>query len=435
MTTKVLDFCERYSLLSNGDTVVIALSGGADSTALLHILYSIKEQYNLTLLAAHLHHGIRGEEADRDERFCKILCEKYNLPLTIRRRDIPSLAKTQHIGEELCGREERYAFFGEIADARCAKIATAHHADDNAETLLLHLTRGSSLRGAVGILPRRDRIIRPLLCCTRDELEAYCAENSLEYVNDSTNADDTYSRNRLRHHVMPALRELNPSVAAAMLRFSQTAAEVSDYLDAQATDVLRAAKTDCGYSAATLLRQHPAVLKAALNILIKKNNYSAELRHLELLTLILRQGGAVSLRRDLTAECRRGIFRLVTATEEISPVVPLNGRASFVYHGKHVTASMNNSNIENKLLLFRSRREGDRFTFRRRGITKTLGKALRELNIPASARDELLCLCEGHTVLWCECLGYSEQGRNYTENQKLTIELTEEMCYDTAQGH
>ena len=144
-------------------------------------LYSIKEQYNLTLHAAHLHHGIRGEEADRDERFCKILCEKYNIPLHVKHADIPTLAKERKISEELCGREERYAFFEELSGkALTRKNATAHTASDNAETLLFHLARGASVMGAAGIPPVRDGIIRPLIACTRADIERYCPENGLD---------------------------------------------------------------------------------------------------------------------------------------------------------------------------------------------------------------------------------------------------------------
>ncbi len=145
MVDAVLRAVERHRMLDDGDSVIVALSGGADSVALLHVLISIKEKYHLTVAAAHLNHLLRGEEAERDERFCKILCENNNIPFYVRRADIGAMSKRLKISEELCGRQERYAFFGELSERHSAKIATAHTASDNAETLLFNLARGASL--------------------------------------------------------------------------------------------------------------------------------------------------------------------------------------------------------------------------------------------------------------------------------------------------
>ena len=209
MNKKVTAFIEDNRLLENGDTVIVALSGGADSVTLLHILNSIKELYNLTLRAAHLNHGIRGEEADRDEDFVRKLCESMGVPLDVRREDIPAIAKESGKSEELCGREVRYAFFDALCEQYGAKIATAHNRDDHAETVLWNLVRGAGLSGLCGIPVRRGGIIRPLLGCSRAQIEAYCAENQLAYVTDSTNLTAAYTRNRIRLEVMPILRQLN----------------------------------------------------------------------------------------------------------------------------------------------------------------------------------------------------------------------------------
>ncbi len=434
MTHKALSTCEKYKLLEDGGTVLVALSGGADSTALLHFLYSVKEKYHLTILAAHLNHGIRGEEADRDERFCKILCEKYNIPFYSKTLDIPALSKQRGVSEELCGRDERYAFLGTLAEAHNARIATAHNADDNAETLIFNLARGSSLRGAAGIPPKRGRIIRPLIEVTRAQIEEYCAENGLDFVTDSTNLGDEYTRNKIRHHVIPVLRELNPSFEAAVTRFTDTAAEVSDYLDIQADAALTAAETDYGYFADRLLDNHPAVLKTAINILLNKYYIQTDSKKLGLIADILRNGGAAELSREYTAVCRRNIFCIAGSGSPEMPEVELRGSVSFSFIDKLVAASIDNSNKENKTLIFRTRREGDMFSFQKRNITKSLGKALREIGVPSKLRDSVICLCEGSVVLWCEALGYSTQGKIYTQNQNLTIELNGEKCYDVTQG-
>ena len=421
MTDKARRDCARLGLLEKGDSVIAALSGGADSVALLHFLISLKEQYDLTIHAAHLNHGIRGEEAQRDESFCKILCEKYNVPFHLRRRDIPALAGARGVSEELCGREERYAFFEELAEPLNAKIALAHTASDNAETLLFNLSRGASLGGAAAIPQRRGNIIRPLLSCTRAEIEAYCAANGLEYVTDSSNLSDDYTRNRIRHHVIPVLRELNPELESAMLRFSRDAAEVKAYLTRQAQRALEEARADYGFSADVLLRQDAAVLKTALSLLIRSHGFSPTHRRLELIMAVLQNGGAVELDRSHAIVCDRNLLRMKTAVAE-SVNLLFDKPLCFSYDGSDYAATADNSLLENKTLIFRQRREKDVFSFQKRKITKPLGKALRELGVPSELRDRVLCLCEGSAVLWCEPLGWSEQGKIYQQTQHLSIE-------------
>ena len=421
MTDKARRDCARLGLLEKGDSVIAALSGGADSVALLHFLISLKEQYDLTIHAAHLNHGIRGEEAQRDESFCKILCEKYNVPFHLRRRDIPALARARGVSEELCGREERYAFFEELAEPLHAKIALAHTASDNAETLLFNLSRGASLGGAAAIPQRRGNIIRPLLSCTRAEIEAYCAANGLEYVTDSSNLSDDYTRNRIRHHVIPVLRELNPELESAMLRFSRDAAEVKAYLTRQAQRALEEARADYGFRADVLLRQDAAVLKTALSLLIRSHGLSPTHRRVELIMAVLQNGGAVELDRSHAIVCDRNLLRMKTAVAE-SVNLLFDKPLCFSYDGSDYVATADNSLLENKTLIFRQRREKDVFSFQKRKITKPLGKALRELGVPSELRDRVLCLCEGSAVLWCEPLGWSEQGKIYQQTQHLSIE-------------
>ena len=281
MVNRVLRTNKKFSLFENGDKIIVALSGGADSVSLLHVLNSLKEQYDLTLYAAHLNHGIRGNEADRDEQFCKILCKNYNIELFTSYRDIPSLSKSQRISEELCGRNERYAFFNELSKKTGAKIATAHTASDNAETLIFNITRGASVSGASGIPPKRGNIIRPLIEQTREQIEAYCLENNLSYVTDSTNLSTDYTRNKIRSQIIPLLKTLNPSFESAALRFTQSASEAKEYLEISAEKAIEESKTDYGYDVNVLNKNYKAVLHTAL---AKICGGSAENRHIEAIT-------------------------------------------------------------------------------------------------------------------------------------------------------
>jgi len=194
---QALDTVNHYAMLSPGDSIVAGLSGGADSVALLHWLCSLREEYGLDLCAAHLNHGLRGQESDGDEAFCRELCETWGVALTVKRVDLSGLAS----GVEEAGRSARYAFFGEFD----RKIALAHTLSDRMETFLMNAGRGSALRGLCSIPPTRGQIIRPLIECTRAQVEAYCAANQLSYRTDSTNSDTGYRRNYIRNEVMPRL--------------------------------------------------------------------------------------------------------------------------------------------------------------------------------------------------------------------------------------
>ena len=413
----------RYNMLQKGDSVIVALSGGADSAALLHILVSLKEKYNLKLYAAHLNHQLRGDEAVRDENFCKILCENYNVPLSVRHADIGSLAKQRGCSEELCGREERYRFFEELSERLSAKVATAHTASDNAETLLFHLARGSALQGAAGIPPVRGVYIRPLIECTRAQIERYCADNALDFVTDSTNLADDYTRNKIRHHLVPLMRELNPRFDEAAARFCESAGQAASYLDEQARQLLKSAETDFGWSAQALYQAHPAVRSAALEIIAKSAGASAETRHLRLLEQVLRDGGAVEF-GNFRAVCKQGVLRLSSKNEQENNLeIPFEEDISFPYRDKLITARANNSNSELKSCVFRCRRGGERFSFAKRGLTKPLRKALNEQKIPSELRDNLLLLCRKDEVLWCEALGFSALGQELRQTAGLLIEI------------
>ena len=188
-----------------GDTVICAVSGGADSMALLWGMYLLREQLGITLKAAHYNHGLRGAESDADAAFVAQFCSAYEIPLYMEKGQVISGPK----GLEAAAREARYSFF----DTLEGKIATAHTADDNAETILMHLIRGTGLKGLGGIVPVRGNVIRPMLEITRREVEAFLEEYSISHVEDSSNAGDEFLRNRIRHHILPLLLRENPRLS------------------------------------------------------------------------------------------------------------------------------------------------------------------------------------------------------------------------------
>ena len=205
MLNKLLTFNRQYRLLLPGDTVVCAVSGGADSMALLWALYLLREKLDIRLEAAHFNHHLRGVESDRDEAFVREFCERYEITLRVGSGSIRAGEK----GLEAAAREARYAFF----DTLPGKIATAHTANDNAETVLMRMVRGTGLKGLGAIAPVRGRVIRPMLTVTRQEILAFLEEYHISYVEDSSNSGDAFLRNRLRHRVMPILEQENPKLA------------------------------------------------------------------------------------------------------------------------------------------------------------------------------------------------------------------------------
>lgn len=250
---KVLKAVGDFEMIDGKKTVVVALSGGADSVSLLRVMCGLRGQLGTEVRACHLNHGLRGAESDEDEKFCGELCGKYYVPITIKRLNVKEFQQ-KHESVEETARRLRYGFFDECLEStgRDSVIASAHTANDNAETVLLNLTRGTGLKGLCGIPPVRDRIIRPLIYCTRADVEEYLAELGQDYVTDKTNFSAEYSRNKIRINVMPQLMSINPSLVEGITRMTANLRSDSDYLERLSDKALLEARREKGYDAAAL---------------------------------------------------------------------------------------------------------------------------------------------------------------------------------------
>ncbi|MBR5452027.1 MAG: tRNA lysidine(34) synthetase TilS [Clostridia bacterium] len=255
----------RYDMLPNSQEVTVALSGGADSVALLYAMREIAEKYNIRLKAAHLNHLLRGEEANRDEQFCKDLCEKLGVALTVERIDINAIAKQTGESTELCARNQRYAFLQRAAGEN-GKIATAHTADDNLETVIFNLVRGTGVAGLGGIPPVRDNIIRPLIFCTREQIEEYLEQKGQSFCTDSTNSDEVYTRNFIRHSIVPKLEELNPAVKQSVAKMCDGIRADNEFITKSARELI-----DKGTEVENLANADKSVSSAAVAMLCKEN--------------------------------------------------------------------------------------------------------------------------------------------------------------------
>ena len=292
---KVMSFMEEQELLASGDRILVGLSGGADSVCLLAVLHRLAEQLSAELGAFHVNHGIRGAEADRDEAFSAELCHRFGIPFFAVKEDVPGKAKEWQMGEEEAGRRVRYEAAERIArDNGYNKIALAHHRNDVAETLLFHLFRGSSLAGLSSIPAKRGMVIRPLLCCEREEIEAYLEAAELSFCTDATNEETEYTRNKIRHKIVAfAKAEIN---AGAVRHMAEAAAQLSE------TEEFLATETEAVCNEA---------LETAEGIFFSVNMLKEKHRLLQQRAIYVMLGKVAGTRKDITREHVEAVLGLL----------------------------------------------------------------------------------------------------------------------------
>ena len=421
MICKVKQTIERYSMFRDCRRVTVGVSGGADSCALLHILCALKEELSLEITAAHVNHGIRGEEADRDESFVKSFCKSLDVRLKTLHADVPALARETGQGLEECGRNVRYEFFESIDPD--ALIATAHNLNDCCETLIFNLTRGTSVKGLSSIPPVRGRVIRPLIECSRAEIESYCRDNNIDYVTDSTNADDNYSRNRIRLNVIPELKKINPSFESAAARLILSARQDDDCLSALAADLVSKASVDGGYNAEMLRDSHPSIRNRALSCIIKKElSYTPETLDIQKLASIL-HSGKTQLRSGVEVSSKSGV--LTFGKKEITPAwaepvepgsevkTPFGSAEVTIIHKKEprkiqfVHKNVLDFDRTVGRLVLRSRLSGDEIKIAGRNCTKTIKKLFVEAKI--TDKNSVCILADEIGPVWVEGFGCCER--------------------------
>jgi len=410
MLNKLLAFIRRYGMLQPGEHVVCAVSGGADSVALLFALYLLREKLGITISAAHFNHRLRGEESDRDETFVRELCQRYDISLRVGSAEVRPGKK----GLEAAARDARYAFLRSLP----GKIATAHTADDNAETVLMHLVRGTGLKGLGGITPMTDKLIRPMLGVTRGEVLHFLEEYSLSYVEDSSNGSDQFLRNRLRHHVMPYLTRENPGIAenlsALALRLRQDERCLSEM-----------AVTNASVEVPVLRELAPAVRSRVIADFLKKSGVrEPESAHIELVEQLVfsdKPSACASLPNGVVI--RRNYDRLekYKQQEPLNPIVlSIPDERDIPELGMRVTCApaMSAVNTPNRFtvapsgnIVLRSRQPGD--TMRLPGGTKELKKLFIDKKISAAQRMQIPVIADDTGVLGV--LGFGANLDRYTE--------------------
>lgn len=423
----------RYNMPLFGRTIAVGVSGGADSMALLHVLLELKDEFAMNIIACHVNHGIRGETADRDEKFVVEACKRLGVDVRILRADVPGTAKKMHLGVEECGRRIRYDFFNSVADD--VIIATAHTLSDRSETLLLNIARGASVKGLCSIPAVRGNIIRPLIDCTRAEIEKYCSDNSIEFVTDETNFEDIYSRNRIRLNVIPELKKLNPSLERAFMRLISNAEEENDFMNGFSREILGKVKLKNGYNARLLNDEHPAVRKRVIfEIINTETGVAPETVHVEQVDKIL-QGGRTEIIGDTVVEVKNGVMKINPQKEEIadwefdfdslSAEIPFGKIRGEIIHRNNLSLKQS---VHNKVLdydsivghcVLRNRRPGDKMKLAGSSCTKTLKKLFNEKHV--ENRNCAAVLADEAGICWVQGLGCADRCKIKPETEKILI--------------
>ncbi len=391
MLNKLLAFIRQYDQIQPGDEIVCAVSGGADSVALLFALWLLREKLEISLSAAHFNHGLRGEESDRDAEFVRAFCGQYDIPLHMGAERVTAGEK----GLEAAARDARYAFLQSLP----GKIATAHTADDNAETVLMHMVRGTGLKGLGGIAPVRGNIIRPMLSVTRAEVLAFLEEYGLSHREDSSNHSDQFLRNRLRHHVMPLLRQENPRLAVGMSAMALRLREDEALLS-------RLAEEDAPLRVQTLMAMQPAQRSRVLDRFLKNSGVKEpQAQHIALVESLLRSEnpsaranlpGGVTVRRCygvLLAEPERDTPESVILPCPGEILLPQSGFRVVCEPAKEIKNTPYDFTVDIQgTLTVRARQPGDQL--RLSGGRKTLKKLFIDRKIPAHSRNQIPVLCD-----------------------------------------
>lgn len=432
--------------------VLLAFSGGADSSALLHLLYEDSQKNGFRVYAAHFNHKIRGEEAERDMLFCRSVAEKYGITFFCGEADVPALAKEHGNSLELEARECRYAFFADIMKEHNIPIlVTAHHANDRAESLMLHLLRGSGLSGLRSIEPQRsfaDRftLVRPLIYSEKQAILNYCIENNIEYVTDSTNSDNTYMRNAVRSHIIPEILAIRPEFVSIAGRNCDLLAEDENYLLSEAAEFLATHRTDKGIPLNSTNEAHPAVFKRAVRMYFSEySDKMLEYTHINSIYALCRKAiphSRLSLPDNIIAKAEQGCLIFERRSEpdttvqsylipldkgektgDISIISPCPDMTLEIRRSEHITEKEISELLNKKGLniaidcdkisdgmFFRNRRPKDRVLIN--GINKKVKKLMCDSKLPQNIRDRLPMLCNDDEILWIPMLPPCDNIRN-----------------------
>ena len=427
MLKKVNEALTRFNLLKGAKHITVALSGGADSMALLVALLELKDELGIEKIsAAHFNHKIRGSEAIRDQEFVTEFCKKIDIELILGSADVPTFAKEQGISIELAARKLRYEFFDGIDTSL---IATAHTASDNIETVIFNITRGTALSGLGGIPPKRDKYIRPLILCTRDMIENYCEQKGIAFVTDSTNLCDDYTRNKIRHNVIPVLKEINLSAENAVSRMTASVREDEDFINGVVNQEYDKLVSERGVCVKDFCNLHPSIAKRIIAKYCATYNVEIDNYHINSIFDICLSNGKISLSQDMAAFIKDGFLKIDNAKGESansSFAVDIKQSVNDLFNGNE---KVHNLLLKNVLdcdkivgqLNLRTRESGDTIRLKNKNCTKTLKKLFCEYKIPLEERENLPVLADRDGVVWIHKIGVAERVAADRDSKRIYI--------------
>ena len=423
--------------------VLVGLSGGADSVSLLCFLIEYKRRHkdSFTIACAHINHGIRGAEADADQEFCKRLCDSLGVELICRGYNVPSLARSSGQSLEEAARQVRYIAFEHIIQGRSdiGCVATAHNMSDNAETVIFNILRGSGARGASGIRPVRDNIVRPLIRVSKDEIVRATSEFGLPYVIDSTNLTDEYTRNYIRHEVIPGLKRISSDPERMLCRFADNMRSDEDYISRVAEEFLSEHKVITNRDLASL---HNSVYARVLSAMAGAKRASVSYRIAsDIRSLLSKDNFSYSLIGGASFVCERGECRVSRHTSEgadfcfgvsegVTDLSPMNAVCVISDEKKEKTYSNVykisiqaniSSAIINGGLYLRPKKDGDTVFYG--GMTHKVKKLFSDAKIPVSKRRLIPLLCDDSGVIWVPGFGVRDDGIPMEKRENLYVTL------------
>ena len=429
MLSKVLKTIKKYNMISAGDSVTVALSGGADSVALLLALKKLQDDLDISINACHVNHNLRGEEAKRDENFCVNLCRKLEIPLNVASVDVLEKSRTDRLSTEMAARELRYEALNSFSKGR---IATAHTLSDCLETSLFNFTRGTGLKGLCGITPVRDNIIRPLINIKRSEIEEFLREENQSFVNDSTNFENIYSRNKIRNIVIPCLCEINPSFSCTYEKNRETLLDEEEFLNLSGERALQnALNADGSLDCEKLSKEHSAIRRRVIFNYFSEKGAPCDFKKVRLIDDMLLLGGEVEIREKVCAHIRQGKLSLFEKSEDegISKKIEITAKeVQIIDFGKKTIVITPLEEKEKKFsvnlgkkafknyvdcdklkssVTLRNRLSGDSVKLCGRNVRKSLKKLFNENKLLPSERDEAVIFeCAGE-IIFVEGFGVS----------------------------
>lgn len=428
MNNKVLKTVEKYNMLSKGDRVLIGVSGGADSIALLEFFVSVKEKYDLDICVAHIEHGIRGEDSVSDAEFVENYCKKLGVKFYLKTIDAPNLAKKAKMGVEEYSRMARYDFFNTI---ECDKIATAHNLTDNIETLLFRLARGTGLKGACSIPAVRGKIIRPFIEVSSSEIRKWCNDNNIPYRVDCTNSDSAYSRNLIRLEILPLFEKLNANYQDNIDDFISDVNEDYSFIDNYVKSIYPKIVKDNEIDLPKLNELDLPIKKRILIMFFNENGYSLNRIHLQSVIDITLKSGKSQIKENVFAISAKGKIRLAKFND-------LNKKDKFVtkilnideFKDKNIDFYCDCDKIIGNITI-RARQAGDRIKPAGRNVSKTLKKLFNESAYPVEKRDEKIVVCDDFGIIGVIGLCADERVKVDCNTAKiLTIKLPSEDLFN-----